>query len=906
MLIFQSNGTINGQISFADGTPVPSVIVTATPIPASDIQRARSTRTNESGGYRLNVPAGRYYIRATISLTSFVYHPGATTEAGATAVSVSAGSTVDAGAFAFPLSLSGVNVRGRVRFPLNHPARAGNKGVTLTGMGVQSRPIVDDAFEFTHVLPGIYTVNMDVPGLQPVRLTVNNEEIRAVELIVPPLITVSGKFSLSNILAPQFSVAFEGETYRTRTPITAGFFSVQLPPGDYRILTPDLPADRYLAAMTSGTTNLLTTQLRVKAPESPAPILITVGASSGVKAAGQIRTSGDRLLAGFPRKLSLTAAGTNAVVECSVSDDGAFELPKVMPGTYFARVTLTPAVSSPPVPLVIPDKGSDELDIAISGPKEISGRVVVDGFGPPPKFSFLLVRGSDFGLNSAKSSELPTLSTNATGTALTSLVRNANPGNQVLRVNVNALPDGSFKLMLPEGEYRLAATSDTSAIASSYVLKSLDYGSQDLLKEALKISGTDTAELNVGYGTTIQNPWFKISGKVSGSDPIKGPYRIALESSLTSTIESALNPDGTFEFPRVLRQNTYTVRLLPINPATSTPRVAVVDKDVEGVEIIVPAEREITGSVVVDGNAAIPGFMLSLLGSSSSVTTVVKPDANGTFTIKLPMDERRVRLSGLPMGYELKSLTYGATDLLKQPLKIQDTAQLRVTVSTDPRLPSGSLRGRVIGLDPDRGSVRLALNGVTSFSVFETAVSSNGSFSFSDLPQGAYALSLMEDATSIQLTPSSVAITESEILNFEVQATKSGAKPNRSQTEEAPTGASVVDLGGGNREVTNENAAIVAIRTINTAQITHLAMNGGRYGSISDLIAAGLLDSRFKGTVSGFHFSIIAAGKKFEVAAVPTSFESGRYAFFSTPDGVVRYAAMGFLSPKGQNGSPVQ
>jgi hypothetical protein len=40
--------------------------------------------------------------------------------------------------------------------------------------------------------------------------------------------------------------------------------------------------------------------------------------------------------------------------------------------------------------------------------------------------------------------------------------------------------------------------------------------------------------------------------------------------------------------------------------------------------------------------------------------------------------------------------------------------------------------------------------------------------------------------------------------------------------------------------------------------------------------------------------------------AVPTSPESGRYAFYSTPDGVVRYSTAEALAPPGEQGRPVQ
>ena len=64
--------------------------------------------------------------------------------------------------------------------------------------------------------------------------------------------------------------------------------------------------------------------------------------------------------------------------------------------------------------------------------------------------------------------------------------------------------------------------------------------------------------------------------------------------------------------------------------------------------------------------------------------------------------------------------------------------------------------------------------------------------------------------------------------------------------DDAPTGVVVSNLGG-SREAANESAAVANLRTINTALVTYLAANGGRYGGIPDLIQAGLLDGRFGG-----------------------------------------------------------
>jgi len=108
------------------------------------------------------------------------------------------------------------------------------------------------------------------------------------------------------------------------------------------------------------------------------------------------------------------------------------------------------------------------------------------------------------------------------------------------------------------------------------------------------------------------------------------------------------------------------------------------------------------------------------------------------------------------------------------------------------------------------------------------------------------------------------------------------------------------------RQAANESAAVANIRTINTAQVTYLSSNGGNYGAITNLVSAGLLDSRFGGTVSGYNYTVTTTGPDYTADAVPASSNTGRYGYYSLPDAVVRYSTATSLAPTGQAGNPVQ
>jgi prepilin-type N-terminal cleavage/methylation domain-containing protein len=113
------------------------------------------------------------------------------------------------------------------------------------------------------------------------------------------------------------------------------------------------------------------------------------------------------------------------------------------------------------------------------------------------------------------------------------------------------------------------------------------------------------------------------------------------------------------------------------------------------------------------------------------------------------------------------------------------------------------------------------------------------------------------------------------------------------------------------RQAANESSAVANTRTINTAEVTYLSSAGGNFGAITDLMTAGLIDSRFSNPVSGYSFTVTASGADYTVNAFPTSTNSGRYGYFSLPDAVVRYQSSTATNcvpcfPGTSSGAPVQ
>ena len=110
------------------------------------------------------------------------------------------------------------------------------------------------------------------------------------------------------------------------------------------------------------------------------------------------------------------------------------------------------------------------------------------------------------------------------------------------------------------------------------------------------------------------------------------------------------------------------------------------------------------------------------------------------------------------------------------------------------------------------------------------------------------------------------------------------------------------------RQVAHETSAVANLKTLNTAQISYTTVSGGTYGTMTDLIGAALIDSRFNGPISGYNytFNIAANLRDFTVFATAMSANEGRYDYTTAPDYVIRFTTVTTRAPNGMAGAPVQ
>lgn len=110
------------------------------------------------------------------------------------------------------------------------------------------------------------------------------------------------------------------------------------------------------------------------------------------------------------------------------------------------------------------------------------------------------------------------------------------------------------------------------------------------------------------------------------------------------------------------------------------------------------------------------------------------------------------------------------------------------------------------------------------------------------------------------------------------------------------------------RQAANETGAVANMKTLNTAEVSYSSAEGGAFGTLSQLVGAGLIDSRFLGTIGGFNFTanVTPDGTGFTAYAVALSANTGRYDYYAATDFIIRYSTDSTRSPAGMAGQPVQ
>jgi hypothetical protein len=195
-------------------------------------------------------------------------------------------------------------------------------------------------------------------------------------------------------------------------------------------------------------------------------------------------------------------------------------------------------------------------------------------------------------------------------------------------------------------------------------------------------------------------------------------------------------PDGAFTFERVV-PGRYT---LGSSPATGLPlEIVLEDKNLD-VDLTIKPTVAISGKVVVEGDGPKPHVNLQFQ-SGSIVVVAARTAANGIFNLQLPAGRFRVVATGVPPGYQLKSITAGSLDWTKDEVEVRVGTPLppfvvAFDVASPP--PWVKVRGRVIGdLKPGH---TVTLSGMNSGETLQTPVNGDGTFEFAKVIPGVSAV----------------------------------------------------------------------------------------------------------------------------------------------------------------------
>jgi hypothetical protein len=438
---------------------------------------------------------------------------------------------------------------------------------------------------------------------------------------------------------------------------------VVVPEGDYRVTVERLPFGITVDSARYDSTNLSGSWVTLDA-DSPRELTIRFAATQGAWGVIRGRVTGiENLPSSAERAVILQGDTLLQRLEAVIGPDGSFEFPKAFSGAYTLAVdTGVFGVLSVPV-----NSGASDVELRVPAPVRMRGKVTTDNNATPPGFGFALVHNA-----------------------------------QEIRVPVAVEPDGQFSAILPEGESRIAIVGmNTDLYPTRFT-----HGSANLFEAGLDLNGTNAATpIEIALGRVSATKHFKVSGRL-----VQARNSVGMRLGLASVVVlSGVMPDrqltvtaaadGSFEFPAVL-PGPYTITVQPpamlrsLLPASMPVSIAVLDKDVDNVDVVIGGAT-LSGQVSVISGSQIPRFFFQLTGAGAAqpsnpqlgqAPNDIRPDVlfDGAFSVTLPMGRHFLTVEGFPETYTVREFTCGDIDLLKSPLTVGSgsSCQLRIVFAS--------------------------------------------------------------------------------------------------------------------------------------------------------------------------------------------------------------------------------
>jgi hypothetical protein len=239
---------------------------------------------------------------------------------------------------------------------------------------------------------------------------------------------------------------------------------------------------------------------------------------------------------------TLSGSRVDDLLSAPVDANGNFEFGRVPPGVYLLSLF-------PPPPglagVVLRIDAADIAGVELVPPptRTVSGRIVAQDGGPIPR----------------------------------AILGFYNPQSYV-GSPINA--DGSFSVKLHSARHRI----DMGGMPVGYSIASVRSGPADV-SQGFEVGNADVSGIVVTVAGP--NPAPRIQGKISGLPAARlSSTKVELTGPIVGSLEAQVQPDGSFEFPRVVK-GLYSLRL-PQVPEFAPMNLAVISSDVTQANVSVP------------------------------------------------------------------------------------------------------------------------------------------------------------------------------------------------------------------------------------------------------------------------------------------------------------------------------
>ncbi|HEX4999846.1 MAG TPA: carboxypeptidase-like regulatory domain-containing protein [Terriglobia bacterium] len=370
------------------------------------------------------------------------------------------------------------------------------------------------------------------------------------------------------------------------------------------------------------------------------------------------------------QSVTLDSVNDGVRLRTLTTGDGSFRFTSVPPGTYSVSVEGRPLAQ--PMTLNVKDQDVTGLEVELLDIAFVKTILQVDGGGLLPRMTLTYVL-----LEERLCQWLP-----------------GRERSETCTVSESIESGGRF---LVEGNYQVVP----GALPAGYFLKSIVSGNTDLAAHPLRTKG-GAPPIVITLGVDSPPPWVRVSGRVRNAPAaaIARPGKVTLlpdpgsgepsplANFIVSTLDAEIGSDGAFEFPMV-PAGIYRASLGKIPIATAA--LVVADRDLNSVDIVIPPLKEIAGRFGVPGpsnKSPELTFQLqnSTLAESLSVTARVEC---GRFRALFPQGSFSLTVTASGWGYSIKSVTYGGTDVLQNPLTIGPNDQQELEVLSTPGSDGG-------------------------------------------------------------------------------------------------------------------------------------------------------------------------------------------------------------------------